>query len=356
MASDSQAGGGGALKDRGGQLLGGAGALPGVPAIDPIAAATFEPGDATSCVASHASLARSSLESAAHAYSMPSLHISAIEISSAPHAGSSSDAAAVEGSRALPAPPCLIGRAAPGGGGGAYGGVGDGKGASGRGGGGGGDDKGGAKGGGAGALLPAAGTPASGPSTAATFEPGDATSCVASHASLASSSPESATHAYSVPSLHISAIEISSAPSAGASSSDAAAAGFGAFEGAPSCFESHAAFPALAGSTCCCCGAPCGGPRCGRPFCGGGLFCEGPFCGGIPCGGAPRGGAICGGPFCGAAPRGGAPCGCAAVGSVLKTSFVSMFLKENAPGLEREGTFSHPSGGASSVVSASAAA
>ena len=47
---------------------------------------------------------------------------------------------------------------------------------------------------------------------------------------------------------------------------------------------------------------------------------------------------------------------CAAVGSVLKTSFVSMFLKENAPGLEREGTFSHPSGGASSVVSASAAA
>ena len=59
----------------------------------------------------------------------------------------------------------------------------------------------------------------------------------------------------------------------------------------------------------------------------------------------------------GGAPRGGPFCAiCAAVGSVLKTSFVSTFLKENAPGLEREGTFSHPSGGASSVVSAPAAA
>ena len=64
-----------------------------------------------------------------------------------------------------------------------------------------------------------AGAPfASGATTAATFEPGDATSCFASHASLAASSLDSAVHAYSVPSLHISAIEISSAPHAGASS------------------------------------------------------------------------------------------------------------------------------------------
>ena len=94
MASDSQAGGGGALLDRGGQPFDGAGSLPGVPAAGPIAAATFEPGDATSCFASHASLAASSLESAAHAYSVPSLHISAIEISSEPYAGASSAAAA----------------------------------------------------------------------------------------------------------------------------------------------------------------------------------------------------------------------------------------------------------------------
>ena len=59
-------------------------------AFEPIAAAAFEPGDATSCFASHASLAPSSLDSAEHAYSVPSLHISAIEISSAPHAGASS--------------------------------------------------------------------------------------------------------------------------------------------------------------------------------------------------------------------------------------------------------------------------
>ena len=59
-------------------------------AFEPIAAAAFEPGDATSCFASHASLAASSLDSAEHAYSVPSLHISAIEISSAPHAGASS--------------------------------------------------------------------------------------------------------------------------------------------------------------------------------------------------------------------------------------------------------------------------
>ena len=63
-------------------------------AFEPIAAAAFEPGDATSCFASHASLAASSLDSAVHAYSVPSLHISAIEISSAPHAGASPDAAA----------------------------------------------------------------------------------------------------------------------------------------------------------------------------------------------------------------------------------------------------------------------
>ena len=55
-------------------------------------------GAAASCFASHASLAlsslksvSSSLESAAHAYSLPLLHISATEISSAPQAGASSD-------------------------------------------------------------------------------------------------------------------------------------------------------------------------------------------------------------------------------------------------------------------------
>ena len=48
-------------------------------------------GLATSCFASHVSLAASSLKSAVHANSVPSLHISAIEISSAPHAEASSD-------------------------------------------------------------------------------------------------------------------------------------------------------------------------------------------------------------------------------------------------------------------------
>ena len=88
---------------------------------------------------------------------------------------------------------------------------------------------------------------ASGATTAATFEPGDATSCFASHASLAPSSLDSAEHAYSVPSLHISAIEISSAPHAGASSSSsdvaAAAAAFGAALGASSCLERCTALP-----------------------------------------------------------------------------------------------------------------
>ena len=74
-------------------------------------------------------------------------------------------------------------------------------------------------------------------STASTIlrarDEGLATSCFASHASLAASSLKSAVHANSVPSLHISAIEISSAPHAGASSdAAAAAAAFGAFEGA----------------------------------------------------------------------------------------------------------------------------
>ena len=193
------------MLDRGGQPFDGAGSLPGVPAAGPIAAATFEPGDATSCFASHASLAASSLESAAHAYSVPSLHISAIEISSEPYAGASSAAAAaaaafgafegacscLESHAAFPALAesiCCCGGAPCGGpccdgpccDGGAF---------------------------------------ASGASIAATFEPGDATSCLASHTSLAlsslgtaSSSLESAAHASSMPSLHISAIEISSAP------------------------------------------------------------------------------------------------------------------------------------------------
>ena len=66
-------------------------------AFEPIAAAAFEPGDATCCFASHASLAASSLDSAEHAYSVPSLHISAIEISSAPHAGASSSSGGCAG-------------------------------------------------------------------------------------------------------------------------------------------------------------------------------------------------------------------------------------------------------------------
>ena len=58
-------------------------------------AASLEPADAaTSCRASQASLALSSFESARHAYSTPSLHVSAIEISSAPHAGAGLGAAA----------------------------------------------------------------------------------------------------------------------------------------------------------------------------------------------------------------------------------------------------------------------
>jgi hypothetical protein len=253
MASDSQAGGGGALLDRGGQPFDGAGSLPGVPAAGPIAAATFEPGDATSCFASHASLAASSLESAAHAYSVPSLHISAIEISSEPYAGASSAAAAAAAFGAFEgACSCLESHAAfpalaesicGGGGegdggdsGGGEGGGGDGSdeggGNCGGGEGGGGEGGGGVGGGGALCGGPHCGGPccdggafASGASIAATFEPGDATSCFASHASLAlsslksaSSSHESAAHAYSLPSLHISAIEISSAPQAGISS------------------------------------------------------------------------------------------------------------------------------------------
>ena len=85
-------------------------------AFEPIAAAAFEPGDATSCFASHASLAASSLDSAEHAYSVPSLHISAIEISSAPHAGasssSSSDVAAAAAAFGATAP-CCDGGGAP---------------------------------------------------------------------------------------------------------------------------------------------------------------------------------------------------------------------------------------------------
>ena len=62
-------------------------------------AATLEPGDATSCFASHVNLAPSSLESAAHANSVPWLHISAIETSSEPHAGASSDSGAAASAR-----------------------------------------------------------------------------------------------------------------------------------------------------------------------------------------------------------------------------------------------------------------
>jgi hypothetical protein len=220
------------LLDRGGQPFDGAGSLPGVPAAGPIAAATFEPGDATSCFASHASLAASSLESAAHAYSVPSLHISAIEISSEPYAGASSAAAAaaafgafegacscLESHAAFPALAesiCCCGGAPCGG----------------------------AR---CGGPCCDGGAFASGASIAATFEPGDATSCFASHANLAASSLESAAHAYSVPSLHISAIEISSEPYAGASAAAAAAAAFGAFEGACSCLESRTALPASEG-------------------------------------------------------------------------------------------------------------
>ena len=83
----------GAVGDAGGGKGSGDCIVLSAAAFEPIAAATFEPGDATSCFASHASLAASSLESAVHAYSVPSLHISAIEISSAPHAGASPDAA-----------------------------------------------------------------------------------------------------------------------------------------------------------------------------------------------------------------------------------------------------------------------
>ena len=105
-------------------------------------------------------------------------------------------------------------------------------------------DAGGGKGSGDCMVLSAA---AFEPIAAAAFEPGDATSCFASHASLAASSLDSAEHAYSVPSLHISAIEISSAPHAGASSSSsadvAAAAAFGAALGASSCLERCTALP-----------------------------------------------------------------------------------------------------------------
>ena len=86
-------------------------------AFEPIAAAAFEPGDATSCFASHASLAPSSLDSAEHAYSVPSLHISAIEISSAPHAGASPDGSICCGGGVPCAAPCCDGGGAPCGGG-----------------------------------------------------------------------------------------------------------------------------------------------------------------------------------------------------------------------------------------------
>ena len=167
MASDSQAGGGGALLDRGGQPFDGAGSLPGVPAAGPIAAATFEPGDATSCFASHASLAASSLESAAHAYSVPSLHISAIEISSEPYAGASSAAAAAAAFGAFEgACSCLESRTAlpASEGGDAGSGVG----------GGGGVDK---------ALPAAAGAADRGAAPCSTSESNAAASCFASHVS-----------------------------------------------------------------------------------------------------------------------------------------------------------------------------
>ena len=136
-------------------------------------------------------------------------------------------------------------------------------------------DAGGGKGSGDCMVLSAA---AFEPIAAAAFEPGDATSCFASHASLAASSLESAVHAYSVPSLHISAIEISSAPHAGASSSSssaaaAAAAAFGAAGRASSCLASHASLAALARSICCGGGVPCVAPCCdgGGAPCGCGL-------------------------------------------------------------------------------------
>ena len=168
MASESQVGGGGALLDRGGQLFGGVGSLPGVPAAGPTTAATFEPGDATSCFASHASLAPSSLKSAAHAYSVPSLHISAIEISSEPHAGASSDDAAAAAAFGAfgGASSCLASHAAfPASEGGDAG--------SGVGGGGGVDTT----------LPAAAGGSGSGAAACPTSESSDAASCFASHAS-----------------------------------------------------------------------------------------------------------------------------------------------------------------------------
>ena len=104
------------MRARAGQLLAAAASAAG-----PTTSATFEPGDATCCFASHASLAASSLDSAEHAYSVPSLHISAIEISSAPHAGASPDAAAVGsiccGGGVPCAAPCCDGGDAPCGGG-----------------------------------------------------------------------------------------------------------------------------------------------------------------------------------------------------------------------------------------------
>ena len=210
----------------------------GTVAPSPSSAATLEPGDATSCFASHARLAASSLESAPHAYSTPWLHISAIETSSEPHAGTSSDNATSGG---IEGDPCLTGRV-----GGGNGGAGDGGGEEGSG------------GDGAVALrVPAAGSstgrgppnwsqvPAS--AGAAAFEPCEETSCFASHASLASSSLASAPHAYSTPWLHISAIAINSEPHSGMSS-EGEAATFGVFEVSSSCLASHAAFPAFAGS------------------------------------------------------------------------------------------------------------
>ena len=230
MASDSQVGGGGALLDRGGQLFGGVGSLPRVPAAGPTTAATFEPGDATSCFASHASLALASLESAAHAYSVPSLHISAIEISSAPSAGASSSDAAAAGFGAFGgASSCLESHAAfpASEGGDAGSGVG----------GGGGVDK---------TLPAAAGGAGSGATACPTPESSDAASCFASHAStffLFSSVASAALSFVSSSSCFIP-------PTPFASPFSARPPGFISF---------------------------CGGDRCGGPCCGE------PRCGGAPC-------------------------------------------------------------------------
>ena len=206
-------------------------------------------GAAASCFASHASLALSSLKSAAHAYSVPSLHISAIEISSEPHAEASSDT------------PCDTSRDTP--------------------------------------CDTPCGTPCGGPCCCGPrCDSGDVCDTPCGGGPCCGGAP---TGALLLPTG--TAAESGVAPvSVLLSPSSASAANAAAASAPPGPKPKPGSKPAAGdevGTSCLtgCAGAICEGAFCGEPFCGdvprGGAICGAPFCGAAPCGGAPRAGPFC---------------------------------------------------------------